>query len=316
MDFFLDLLRARPRRRDRHPPLPAGAARRRARAPATSASTSTAPTSRSSSSRAFLLAVIVLLAVAIFAGPPRRRRGALERPSRSAYAARRPSRSCSARCCSRGSLADHGNDVVAGLIAGTLCAAPRLRRRARPVQPRRARASTPRRAQRARRSTPRAPRCCAAGLSVLFPPLALLVLGGLLAAARRRPPARAARSTPACASSDDRGTKPKKLVLAVIDAHEAGDARAGGRRPGRAPALEAADRARRATSTTASRPSRRSRRCARRSIATGVGPGRAPHPVDELVPPRRGALRRVRLELQGVAARSASSARSPTRSTT
>ena len=33
------------------------------------------------------------------------------------------------------------------------------------------------------------------------------------------------------------------------------------------------------------------------SIVTGVAPGRAPHPGDELVPPRGGALRRVRLEL-------------------
>ena len=33
------------------------------------------------------------------------------------------------------------------------------------------------------------------------------------------------------------------------------------------------------------------------SIVTGVGPGRAPDPGDELVPPRGGPLRRVRLEL-------------------
>ena len=37
------------------------------------------------------------------------------------------------------------------------------------------------------------------------------------------------------------------------------------------------------------------------SIATGDGAGPPPHPVDELVPPRRGALRRVRHELPGVA---------------
>ena len=42
------------------------------------------------------------------------------------------------------------------------------------------------------------------------------------------------------------------------------------------------------------------------TIATGAAPDRAPHPVDELVLPRRGALRRVRLELQRRAARSAS----------
>ena len=38
------------------------------------------------------------------------------------------------------------------------------------------------------------------------------------------------------------------------------------------------------------------------TIATGAPPGRAPHPVDELVPSRRGPLRRVRLELQRLAA--------------
>ena len=35
------------------------------------------------------------------------------------------------------------------------------------------------------------------------------------------------------------------------------------------------------------------------AIATGLGPGPTPHPVDELVPPRRAALRRVRLLVPG-----------------
>ena len=64
---------------------------------------------------------------------------------------------------------------------------------------------------------------------------------------------------------------------------------------GRAPALAALHRARRATSTTASSAFPSVTPVCAAAIATGARPGRAPHPVDELVPPRRGALRRVRL---------------------
>ena len=57
------------------------------------------------------------------------------------------------------------------------------------------------------------------------------------------------------------------------------------------------------TSPTASPRSPRSRPVCAATITTGVGPGRAPHPEHELVPPRGAALRRVRLELLAPAPR-------------
>ena len=92
---------------------------------------------------------------------------------------------------------------------------------------------------------------------------------------------------------------PKKLVLTVIDAMK--------------PAMldRAVATGPRARAAAADR-ARRLRRRLRRGVPVrdaGVRgqhrhrrrAGRAPHPVDELVPPGRGALRRVRHELQGVA---------------
>ena len=119
------------------------------------------------------------------------------------------------------------------------------------------------------------------------------------AAAGRPPPRRREVRRPAHPAMSAGGAKPKKLVLTVIDAMKpamleraVGDrARAG---------AQAADRAR--------RDGRRLRRGVPLGDAGVRGehrhrgrPRRARHPVDELVPPRRGALRRVRHELQGLA---------------
>ena len=109
-----------------------------------------------------------------------------------------------------------------------------------------------------------------------------------------------ARSTPACASCDERGgAKPKKLVLTVIDAMKPAmleRAVATGRAPALKLLIEQGSARRRLRRRVPVRDARvrgehRHRRRARR----------APDPVDELVPPRRGALRRVRHELQGLA---------------
>ena len=187
------------------------------------------------------------------------------------------------------------------------CRGARLPRRSRRCSRACGAAWTPRRRARCR-STPRASALVAAGLSILFPPLALLVVGRARVAADRGPPPRGREvRRPA-------RTAVKKLVLAVIDAMKPAmleRAVASGQRAG----AGAADRARRA------------RRRLRRRVPVGH-PGvrrvdrdrdrpRPPRdPVDELVPPRRGALRRVRHQLQGARRRSASSSRSPTRSTT
>ena len=92
---------------------------------------------------------------------------------------------------------------------------------------------------------------------------------------------------------------PKKLVLAVIDSLKPGHARPGGGR-GRGARARRADRVRHL------HPRLRLDLPVRDPGGLGgdrhrLRPGRAPHPVDELVPPRRGALRGVRL----VAARDA-----------
>jgi hypothetical protein len=167
MDFVLDLLQgAGIAAGDRHPPVPAGrcsSARSRGRL----GSTSTAPTSRSSS-RPFLLACVVLRRAldlaAARAGATDGRRGYALGGSRRARRARwRPARSpTTAR-------------LVARADRRRRCARARLRRRAlavRRVAPR----LDPRPPARCR-STPRA-RLLAAGLSILFPPLAVLVIGG------------------------------------------------------------------------------------------------------------------------------------------
>ena len=89
----------------------------------------------------------------------------------------------------------------------------------------------------------------------------------------------------------------KKLVLAVIDAMKPAMLERAVA-AGRAPALELLiERGQHVDDCVAAFPSV-TPVCAA-SIATGTGPDRARDPGDELVPPRRGALRRVRDELQG-----------------
>ena len=78
------------------------------------------------------------------------------------------------------SLADRGHPIVAGVIVGAACAAlgfvaVRDLLIAHPAAPRR------RDRRHAARSTPRRAALAAAGLSVLFPPLAILVIAGLVA---------------------------------------------------------------------------------------------------------------------------------------
>ena len=176
----------------------------------------------------------------------------------------------------------------------------------------------------------------AAGLSILLPPLAHRHRRRARVAAARRPPprgrevrrpadppvkrrlaqrARVARSNRPDGDSPGPGDRvTKKLVLAVIDAMKPAmleRAVATGRAPTLAALIE---RGQHVDDCVAAFPSV-TPVCAA-SIATGTGPGRARDPVDELVPPRRGALRRVRDELRRQPRRSGSSSRSPTRSTT
>ena len=86
---------------------------------------------------------------------------------------------------------------------------------------------------------------------MLFPPLALVLIGGLAWLLLRRPPPRRARSTPGL-----RILAVKKLVLAVIDAMKPAMLERAVA-AGRAPALELLMERGAATSTTASRRSRR-----------------------------------------------------------
>ena len=92
---------------------------------------------------------------------------------------------------------------------------------------------------------------------------------------------------------------PKKLVLTVIDAMKPAMLERAVQ-TGRAPALKLLmERGSYVDDCVAAFPSV-TPVCAA-SIATGRRARRARDPVDELVPPRRGALRRVRHELQGLA---------------
>ena len=157
-------------------------------------------------------------------------------PERPANAPLRGARaSCSARCCRAGSLADQGYASWPGVVAGagraprSASSRPATLLAAHPPPPRR-------RGRRARcRSTPTAPRSLRPGSRCCSRRSRSLVIAGAVALLRRRAPARGREvrrpAHPAVSS------EPKKLVLAVIDAHEAGDARAGGR-AGRAPALK------------------------------------------------------------------------------
>ena len=121
-------------------------------------------------------------------------------------------------------------------------------------------------------------------------------------AAARRAAARRARSTRACAScGSDRAPSPSKLVLAVIDGLKPAMLERA-RRAGRAPRWRRSWSAA-PTSTTASPRSRPSRRSARRRSPPASGPDQHRIPSDELVPPRRAALRRVRLVLRRAARR-------------
>ena len=178
--------------------------------------------------------------------------------------------------------------------------------------PRAPRASTPRRpralplyARGRRRSSPRACRSSSRRSRCSS-------LGGLAVAARRRPPPRGreVRRPAHPAVSRDRA----KLVLASSTRMKPAmleRAVAAGQAPALSALMERGPLRRRL----------RRRLPVRHAGLLGVdrhrdGPGPPPDPVDELVPPRRGPLRRVRDELQRPRAPSASSARSPTRSTT
>ena len=148
--------------------------------------------------------------------------------------------------------------------------------------------STPRRRRRCR-STARARRWSRAGLSILFPPLAILVIAAPRVAAARQPPPRGREVRRACGSCGEEA-RPRRHRR-----DEARDARAGGR-GGRAPTLQLLiERGQHVDDCVAAFPSV-TPVCAA-SIATGTGPDRARDPGDELVPPRRGALHRVRHEL-------------------
>ena len=128
-----------------------------------------------------------------------------------------------------------------------------------------------------------------AAIAIFVPPLALLAHPRLRRAARRRAPARGREVRGAA----DPAVVPKKLVLAVIDSLKPDmldQAIAEGDAPALAALLDRGTYIRDCVSTFPSVTP-----VASAAIATGCGPGRAPHPVDELVPPRRGALRRVRL---------------------
>ena len=88
-----------------------------------------------------------------------------------------------------GSIADDSDDWWPGLIVGPAAAALGFARRALALRPR-ARAPGRRTPPARCRSTPRASALLAAGLSVLFPPLAVLfvaALAWLLLGGRRRP---------------------------------------------------------------------------------------------------------------------------------
>ena len=130
-------------------------------------------------------------------------------------------------------------------------------------------------------------------------PRRILALAAFVGAAARAAAGARARSTRVCGSCGEPERRtPKKLVLAVIDALKP-------------EMLEQAieRRARRRCSRRSCERGTYVRDCvstfpsvtpvAAPAIATGLGPGRAPHPLDELVPPRRGALRGVRLVVPG-----------------
>ena len=133
-----------------------------------------------------------------------------------------------------------------------------------------------------------------AAVAIFVPPLSILALVAFVVLLARRSPARGREVR---RPADPAVSAPKKLVLAVIDSLKP-DMLDLAIEEGRAPALEAIrDRGtyvRDCVSTFPSVTPVASRRDRHRQR-----PRRAPHPVDELVPPRRGALRRVRLVVRG-----------------
>ena len=130
-------------------------------------------------------------------------------------------------------------------------------------------------------------------LSVLAPPVGVIALLAAAVAAVGRPPARGSEVRGSCGSSGEQEARPGRDRRA-----QAVDARAGDRlgpRPGAAP-----DPSRRAcyvADCVAAFPSV-TPVCAA-TITTGDGPRPPSDPEHELVPPRGGPLRRVRLELLG-----------------
>ena len=283
---------------------------RGAGAPPTSASTSTARTSRSSRAPGSCSPIVVALVRL------RRSAGArLARPARGG-----PSRRCRSPGSACGALLFAGalDDRPATSGGRAWSAASPARRSARAVvaradRPRARGASTPPRPRRSAALRRGRRRSSLAGLACSCPPLGLVALAFLVwLLARRRAGARARSTRAAHPAVSGRGAqaRPRRHRRA-----EAGDARARGRDRPRAGARR--------------RVMERGhlRRRLRRGLPVGDAglrrvdrhrraPGPPPHPVDELVPPRRAPLRRVRLELQRLARASASSARSPTRSTT
>ena len=272
MDFLLDLLqgaRASPRRSGSGPSCPRSSSARSP--PATSGSTSTAPTSPSSSSPAFLLAV----------------RGRWSPCSRSsiaagARAATRPSGRPLRACCSalaararraarrRARSPTTARDWWPGVLVGVAV----RRRSASWPRARCSAASAPRLDAEAAERAPvyaEGAALLAAGLSVLFPPLAVLVIGGARLAARRRPPPRGREvrrpAHPAMTAWRAEEARPRRHRR-----DEARDARAGGRdRAARRRCKLLIERGHYVDDCVAAFPSV-TPVCAA-SIATGTGPG-------------------------------------------
>ena len=166
------------------PAVPPAAARRRAGARRHRRSTSTAPTS-ASSSRPRSSAVVVAIGVVAFflerSAPPSPGRGAAERVAPASSA------SCSARCCSRGALADGGEAAGSGSSLGPLCAALGWLAVGGLVE--RVRAPARARPGGAAHRLRDAAALILAAIAIFVPPLALLAIPGfivLLVGGRRR----------------------------------------------------------------------------------------------------------------------------------
>ena len=299
----------RPRGRERGAPVPAAAPRGRARARRRRRRLRAAPTSRSSSRPGSWPCSLVARASVVVRGRTLR---AAERSA--GRAVDRRAGVCSARCCSPARSTDGRPRGLARACSPALRA--RRSAGARRAASSAARARGWRRSARgtARRSTPTCSslvhrrardRRCRRSRS-----RALVAFVVLPAARRSRREGEKYEGLRILQWRRAQEARPRRHRLA-----QAGDARPGDRR------RAAPRRCRRSwsaasTSATACRASPRSRRSPPPRSPPGAGPGPPPHPVDELVPPRRGALRRVRLVVRGHARVRHPCARSTTRSTT